>query len=180
MSRKGKLPISVPKSVELKKDGNRIVIKGPKGTLSQELVPGVEVEQKESQVTICVDRNDKTMNSFEGLYRTLIANMMFGVSTGFKKTLEMVGVGYRAAVKGKILDLQVGYSHPTELPIPEGIQVTVEKNSTIHIEGANKQLVGEFAGTIRAKRAPEPYQGKGIRYQGEYIRRKAGKSASKK
>ena len=180
MSRKGKLPIPVPPGVEVKVSDTVVTVKGPKGSLQQELVPGVNVQLEDKNVVVSIDEKANDLNHFHGLYRTLIHNMVVGTTTGFEKRLEMIGVGYRAAVQGDLLDLQVGFSHPTKLPIPKGLTVKVDKNTLITISGSDKHLVGQFAATIRSRRPPEPYQGKGIRYAGEYVRKKAGKSAAKK
>lgn len=179
MSRKGKLPIPLPKNVEVKVSGTEVTVKGPKGTLQQSLVPGIQVQVENQQVIVTIPE-DQDLGHFHGLYRALIDNMVKGTTDGFEKRLEMVGVGYRAAVQGDLLDLQLGFSHPTKLPIPKGLTVKVDKNTVIIISGSDKHLVGQFAATIRSKRPPEPYQGKGIRYVNEYVRRKAGKAAAKK
>lgn len=180
MSRKGKLPITLPKGVEVKVSGSDLSVKGPKVTLHQKLHKAIVVHVKGDQVTVELAKGFEEMGHFHGLFRSLIQNMVTGVTTGFEKKLEMIGVGYRAAVQGKALDLQIGFSHPTKLPIPDGVNVTVEKNTLIIMKGADSQVVGQFAATVRAARPPEPYQGKGIRYQGEYVRKKAGKAAAKK
>lgn len=180
MSRKGKLPITLPKGVEVKVSNSEVAVKGPKGTLTQKLVPGIQVTVEGPTVTVSVEEGKQDLGKFHGLYRTLIYNMVVGTVEGFEKRLEMQGVGYRAAVQGQNLDLQIGLSHPTLLPIPKGLTVKVDKNTLIVINGADKHMVGQFAATIRSKKPPEPYQGKGIRYVGEYVRKKAGKSAAKK
>jgi large subunit ribosomal protein L6 len=180
MSRIGKLPIPLPKGVEVKVSGAEIFIKGPKGSLHQQLVPGIRVVVEDSQVLVLLEDDHSDLNHYYGLYRALINNMVVGTTEGFEKRLEMIGVGYRAAVQGDLLDLQLGFSHPTKLSIPKGLTVKVEKNTLIIISGFDKHLVGQFAATIRSKRPPEPYQGKGIRYVGEYVRKKAGKAAAKK
>jgi large subunit ribosomal protein L6 len=177
MSRKGKLPIPLPKGVEVKVSKDNVAVKGPKGTLQQKLVPGVTVDVKPDHIEVSVPETDRKMSKFHGLYRTLIFNMINGITQGFEERLEMIGVGYRAAVQGNLLDVSVGFSHPTKVEIPAGIQVKVEKNTLIIINGIDKQAVGQFAAQVRAMRPPEPYQGKGIRYVGEYVRRKAGKAA---
>lgn len=179
MSRKGNLPISLPKGVEVKVANGEVTVKGPKGLLTQSVPETISLDISDSQVVVSIDKSTENASAFHGLYRSLINNMVIGTTQGFEKKLEMIGVGYRAAVKGKDLDVQVGFSHPSLLPIPEGISVTVEKNTTIVITGTDKQRVGQFAADIRSLRPPEPYQGKGIRYQGEYVRRKAGKAASR-
>jgi large subunit ribosomal protein L6 len=180
MSRKGKLPVVLLKGVEASLQGNSITVKGPKGSLIQELMPVINVAIEEGEIRVSPSKDDQALSKFVGLYRTLIDNMVIGVSTGFEKHLKMIGVGFRAAVQGRELDLQVGFSHPTKLPIPEGIEVKVEKNVNIVIMGSDKRVVGQFAADVRSTRPPEPYQGKGIRYKDEYVRRKAGKSASAK
>lgn len=179
MSRKGKLPIAIPKGVDVKVSKNEITVKGPKGTLVQKIVPGVKAEVEDQKVIVTIDENEDLAH-FHGLVRTLIHNMVLGTTEGFEKKLEMIGVGYRAAVQGNLLDLQIGFSHPTKLPIPTGLTVKVDKNTLISITGCDKHLVGQFAAIVRSKRPPEPYQGKGIRYAGEYVRKKAGKAAAKK
>lgn len=180
MSRKGKLPIPLPKSVEVKISDAEVMVKGPKGSLMQRLVPGIEVKVEEGQVLVSIAEDQEDLAHYHGLYRTLIQNMVTGITEGFEKKLEMIGVGYRAAVQGDLLDLQLGFSHPTKLPIPKGVSVKVDKNTMITISGSDKHLVGQFAAIVRGKRPPEPYQGKGIRYVGEYVRKKAGKAAAKK
>lgn len=180
MSRKGKLPISIPKGVEVKISDTEVLVKGPKGSLHQPVVPGVQVKVEGDQVTVALEDEDSGLNHYHGLYRSLIQNMVIGTTEGFEKRLEMIGVGYRAAVQGDLLDLQLGFSHPTKLSIPKGLTVKVDKNTLITISGFDKHLVGQFAANVRSKRPPEPYQGKGIRYVGEYVRKKAGKAAAKK
>jgi len=179
MSRKGKLPISIPKGVEVKLDGDTIRVKGPKGSLQQKIEDTVVVSINDDSILVQLPAHGRGENKWQGLYRSLIDNMVHGVTEGFKKQLELHGVGFRAAVKGQQLDLQLGFSHPTIIDIPEDLSVSVEK-SVITVEGADKQRCGHFAATVRDLRPPEPYQGKGIRYVGEYVRRKAGKAAAKK
>lgn len=180
MSRKGKLPIPIPKGVEVKVTPTEITVKGPKGTLHHALVPGIEVHVEDGHAIVSLNENHADKGNFHGLFRTLINNMVLGTTQGFEKKLEMVGVGYRAAVSGHHIDLSIGFSHPTKMDIPHGLHVKVEKNTTIIVNGIDKQLVGQFTASIRAVRPPEPYQGKGIRYEGEYVRKKAGKAAAKK
>lgn len=180
MSRKGKLPIPLPKGVEVRTSGMVVSVKGPKGILHQALMPGISVQEENNQLIIALQEDQEVPGRYHGLYRALIHNMVVGATEGFEKRLEMIGVGYRAAVQGDLLDLQLGFSHPTKLPIPAGLTVKVEKNTMITISGSDKRLVGQFAADVRSQRPPEPYQGKGIRYVGEYVRKKAGKSASKK
>ncbi len=178
MSRLGKIPIDLPKGVEVKISPQDLLsVKGPKGTLTLEMKKGLILEVKEGKVTINVDKNTNISSAFHGLYRSLIKNMIVGVDKGFKKELTLVGVGFRAQVKGNVLDFQIGYSHPTEIEIPKDLKVSVNKSVDILIEGMDKQKVGQFAATVRDLRKPEPYKGKGIRYKDEYVRKKAGKAA---
>lgn len=177
MSRKGKIPIVLPKGVDFGVTDGLVTVKGSKGALQLHLAPGVIVSREGDVVHVATAEKSREMRRLHGLYHSLINNMVTGTSAGFEKRLEMVGVGYRAAVQGTVLDVQVGYSHPTKLEIPSGLQVKVEKNTLIIVSGVDKQAVGQFASEIRGKRPPEPYQGKGIRYVGEYVRRKAGKAA---
>ncbi len=176
MSKVGKIPIKLPQGVELKiNPDNIVVVKGPKGELQQQLHSGVIIEVKDSAVSVSVkDPDDKELRSLWGLSRALINNMIVGTTQGYEKKLEINGVGYRAAMKGKTLTLEVGYSHPVDFPLPEGIEIKVEKN-VITVSGINKQIVGEISAQIRKIRPPEPYKGKGIKYMDEVIRRKAGK-----
>lgn len=178
MSRKGKLPIDIPKGVDVKVAPTEITVKGPKGTLNLDLVSAVLVKAENNQVTVSIAPGYEAQDQYHGLYRTLIHNMVIGTTVGYSVELEMIGVGYRSSVSGHHLDLQIGFSHPTKISIPEGVQVKVDKGTSITITGANKQVVGQFAATVRAARPPEPYQGKGIRYKGEYVRKKAGKAAA--
>lgn len=175
MSRKARVPIVVPKGVTVKLSGKHLSVKGPKGSLDRELYDGIEVAISDTELNVTLAPNRKEKN-FLGLYWALIQNMVKGVSSGFEKKLEMVGVGFRASVMGREVDLQIGRSHPTRIPIPQGIQVAVEKNTLITITGIDNQLVGQFTATLRDKHKPEPYKGKGIRYVGETVRKKAGKA----
>ena len=178
MSRKGKFPIPLPKGVEVKIAGNHISVKGPKGTLDRDIIDGITVKQDGSQLIVSTTNDDPSLSKFHGLYRSLINNMVVGATQGFETKLEMIGVGYRAALQGNLLDIQIGFSHPVKLPIPTGVTVKIEKGTALSISGIDKQTVGQFAASIRAVRPPEPYQGKGIRYAGEYVRKKAGKTAA--
>ena len=179
MSRLAKRAIVVPKGVEVKLDNRKLLCKGPKGNLSLELMDGIEVKIDENGVL--VTKTEKLLkHSFLGLYWALINNLINGVFQGFEKRLTLIGVGFRAQVKGNKIDLSVGYSHPTALEIPKDIQVKVDKSTEIIITGADKQKVGQFAASIRDVRPPEPYKGKGIRYKDEYVRKKAGKAAKAK
>ena len=179
MSRIGKRPISVPSKVTIAIDGSHIAVKGPKGELSRVLPSAVTVEQEGE--TLLVKRQDESRSSrqLHGLSRTLVANMVEGVSQGFQRRLEIQGVGYRAQVQGRNLVLNVGYSHQVQIEPPEGVQLAVETNTNVIVSGFDKELLGNTAAKIRAVRPPEPYKGKGIRYAGEAVRRKAGKAGKK-
>ena len=180
MSRIGKKPIAVPKGVEIKKDGDAISVKGPKGTLKTSLVPGIDVTVENNVVQFTRKDDEKQSRAFHGLVRALVANNVLGVTTGFKRELDIVGVGYRAEVKGKEVVFQLGYSHPVRFPIPQGIDIALDaKSGHITVTGIDKQKVGQVAAEIRALREPDPYKGKGIKYSDEVIRRKAGKAAGK-
>ena len=177
MSRYGKIPIPLPQGVDVSISGLSIKVKGPKGELLLGMKEGVKVAVEETQVLIDIDSSSGLTSAMHGLYRSLINNMVIGVNAGFEKKLNMIGVGYRAAVSGNLLDLQVGFSHPTKVEIPSSLKVTVDKSTTIIIQGIDKQQVGQFAAIVRGMRPPEPYKGKGIRYENEYVRKKAGKSS---
>ncbi|MCQ2552442.1 MAG: 50S ribosomal protein L6 [Clostridia bacterium] len=177
MSRIGKLPVTVPAGVEVSVSASNLVtVKGPKGTLSEQISPMIKVEVKDGQVVLALASDDKEANAQWGLARSLVNNMVNGVTNGYEKKLEMLGVGYKAEKKGNTLVMQLGYSHPVEMPDPEGITTTVTSPTEITVSGASKELVGNYAANIRAWRKPEPYKGKGIRYVGEYVRRKEGKT----
>ena len=179
MSRIGKKPITVPEKVDITLDGLFITVKGPKGELSRTLPQGVSLSQSDGLITVSADSDKRKCRERHGLSRTLVANMIEGVSNGYSKQLEIVGVGSRAQVKGKKLIVSAGYSHPVEVVPPEGITFKVESNTNVFISGIDKELVGNEAAKIRAIRPPEPYKGKGIKYAGEHIVRKAGKSGKK-
>ena len=179
MSRVGIKPIAVPDKVELKIDGSHVAVKGPKGELEFTLPEGTSIAQEDDQVVISRASEKREHRALHGAARSLINNMIKGVSEGFSKDLEIHGVGMRAAVKGKDLDLSLGFSHPLLHPIPEGLTVTVNENTKIKVEGIDKQLVGQFAAEVRSYYPPEPYNGKGVRYTDEYVRRKEGKSVGK-
>jgi len=179
MSRKGKVPIKIPQGVEVKLQGSLMTVKGPKGALTRELMKGIVVVIEGGEITVSLAEEMSHASNFHGLYWALIDNMVTGVVKGFEKKLEMIGVGFRAAVQGKLLDLQIGLSHPTKIAIPEGIQVNIEKSTLLSITGLDKQKVGQFAADIRGRKPPEPYKGKGIRYAGEFVRKKAGKAGKK-
>ncbi len=176
MSRVGKNPIPVPRGVEVKVDGSLVTVKGPKGELSQQIDPDIKLAQEDGQLLVTRPSDQPRHRSMHGLYRTLVSNMVVGVSEGFSRTLEMHGVGYRAQMQGKNLVLNIGFSHPVEIPPPSNIDFEVDGTSKIIVKGASKEQVGQTAADIRKIRPPEPYKGKGIRYEGEYVRRKAGKA----
>ena len=175
MSRIGKHEVEVPESVNLSVDGNIINVKGKLGELSAKIVDGVNVKLNDNKVAVQPLNDDKNSSSKWGLMRSLINNMVVGVEEGFTKTLEVNGVGYRAAIESDVLQLQLGYSHDIKIGIPKELNVKCTKPTEIVITGADKQKVGQFAAEIRALRKPEPYKGKGVRYQGEYVRQKEGK-----
>ncbi len=179
MSRIGKKPIPVPPGVTVTVDGTTVTVKGPKGELSRTFADGMKIRVENGEVVIERPSEEKHVRALHGLTRALIANMVQGVTEGFKKTLEIIGVGYRAEKKGKNLVVNVGYSHPVEYPEPAGITLATPAPTVIVIEGIDKQKVGQVAAELREFRPPEPYKGKGIRYQGEQVRRKAGKTAGK-
>ena len=180
MSRIGKMPVEIPAGVNITlAEGNLMTVKGPKGTLQRRLAPEITIEIEGSSIGVTRPNDLKRFKALHGLTRTLISNMVVGVTTGYRKTLEIHGTGYRAAKTGNKLALTLGFSHPVEMEDPEGITVTVEGVNKIHVAGIDKEKVGQHAANIRAKRPPEVYKGKGVRYQGEYIRRKAGKSGKK-
>lgn len=178
MSRIGKKPIAIPQGVEVNIDGNKVTVKGPKGTLTQEFLDSVSIAKEENNIVVTLV--DSSKSNIHGLTRTLIQNMITGVSTGFEKALEINGVGYRAQKQGKKLVLTLGYSHPVEIEEVEGITIDVPAQNQIIVKGCDKQLVGQIAANIREKKLPEPYKGKGIKYADERIRRKEGKAGGKK
>lgn len=180
MSRIGKMPIPVPSGVDFKLEGNKVTVKGPNGTLSRELHKDMIIKYENGEVTVSRPSESKEHKSLHGLTRTLIANMVEGVTKGYTKELEINGVGYRAAMQGKKLNLTLGYSHPVEMEAIEGITIEVPQPTQILVKGADKQLVGHVAALIREKRPPEPYKGKGIKYADEVIRKKEGKAGAKK
>lgn len=181
MSRIGIKPVDLPAGVEVKVDGGNVVtVKGPKGQLSEQISTLLKVEIKDGVVCVSRDKDIKAQREQHGLARTLIHNMVVGVTEGYEKKLEMIGVGYKAEKKGKKLVLSVGYSHPVELDDPEGITTETPSATQIVVKGINKVEVGNYAANIRAWRKPEPYKGKGIRYEGEYVRRKEGKTGAAK
>jgi large subunit ribosomal protein L6 len=180
MSRLGKSPIPLPKGAEIKVSDGQIHVKGPKGTLNMPLMDGISIKVEDQKAFIIKDESVEMPKPTHGLYRAMVNNMIIGVTKGFEKKLNLIGVGYRAAIQGQFLDLQLGFSHPTKLPIPKTLQVAVDKSTTIIITGIDKHTVGQFAAAVRAKKPPEPYKGKGIRYENEYVRKKAGKAAKGK
>ena len=179
MSRIGKKPIEIPSGVEVKIEGNVITAKGPKGTESITFREEVKVSVADYHIIVEPNSDDRKTNALHGLYRTLIANAIHGVSQGFEKKLEIVGVGYRANMEGSNLNMALGYSHPVLIVPPAGVTLSVEANTKISVKGSNKQTVGDVAAFIRSKRPPEVYKGKGVKYEGEHIRRKAGKAGKK-
>jgi|EPASupsiteSAE347_1022098.scaffolds.fasta_scaffold05298_6 large subunit ribosomal protein L6 len=180
MSRIGNQPIPVPKGVKLDINGSYVKVAGPKGTLERNIRPEIGLQEEGGNLIIVRKDNSKRTDAFSGLTRTLVNNMIVGVDKGFQKKLSIEGVGYRAEVKGSVLNLSVGYSNPVEFVLPKGVTAEVDKANNVTLDCIDKELLGETAAKIRAVRPPEPYKGKGIRYTDEYIARKAGKSASKK
>ena len=179
MSRIGRMPIEIPAGVTVTYDNHHMNVKGPKGELSRDLHPDMNITVEGNTITVARPSDNKAHRSLHGLTRALVANMVTGVSEGFTKTLEINGVGYRAQMQGTTLNMALGYSHPVDIVPPEGITITVEANTKITVKGSNKQTVGDVAALIRSKRPPEVYKGKGVKYEGEYIRRKAGKAGKK-
>jgi large subunit ribosomal protein L6 len=179
MSRIGKAPITVPAGVTVTLDGRTITVKGPRGELRRTLPAEIELKQEDGTISVTRPSDEPRHRSLHGLTRTLVANMVDGVTKGFQKQLDIVGVGYRAETKPYGLHLALGYSHPIEYKAPEGIKLTATAPTTIIVDGANKEVVGQVAAEIRSLRPPEPYKGKGIKYAGEVIRRKAGKAGGK-
>jgi large subunit ribosomal protein L6 len=176
MSRIGRLPITVPSGVDVTIDGRLVTVSGPKGTLSRSLHPDITVSREDGTIVVTRPTEQKTHKQLHGLTRTLVNNMVVGVTDGYRKGLEITGVGYRATLNGKKLTLNLGYSHPIEIDPPDGISFEVENPTRLAVVGIDKELVGQIAAKVRATRKPEPYKGKGVRYAGEYIRRKAGKA----
>jgi large subunit ribosomal protein L6 len=177
VSRIGKQPIDIPEGVQVSVDGARVEVKGPRGSLAQALHPDMLLVIEDGIVRVQRPSDERLHRSLHGLTRTLVANMVEGVTKGFEKRLEIIGVGYRATMKGNDLELALGFSHPVSVPAPQGIEFEVPAPTRIVIRGSDKQQVGEIAAQIRKLRKPEPYKGKGIRYEGEYVRKKAGKAA---
>lgn len=180
MSRIGRKEIPLPKGVEVRQDGDAILVKGPKGTLKTAITPGITMKVQNNMVQFSRGDNERQSRANHGLMRALVASSVLGVTQGFRKELDIVGVGYRAEVKGREVVFQLGYSHPIRFPIPQGIDIQVDgKTGHVVVSGIDKQKVGQTAAEIRSLREPDPYKGKGIKYSDEYIRRKAGKAAGK-
>ena len=179
MSRIGKKPIPIPKGVTVTVDGAAVDVKGPKGQMRQALPPGVVVALEEGQIVARQERDEKALAKFHGLARSLVANAVQGVTEGWKRELDIVGVGYRAEVKGKQVNFALGYSHPVVFPLPQGIDVAIDKQTHVTVTGIDKQLVGQVAANMRSLRKPDPYKQKGVRYTGEVLKKKAGKAGAK-
>lgn len=179
MSRIGRKPISIPKGVNVTLSGRTVRVKGPKGEMSFDLLPNINVELADEQIMVTRNREDKKTKAFHGLVRAMLSNIVTGVTQGFEKELEIVGVGYRAQMQGQKLVLNLGYSNPVEYVPPKGITITTDGPTKIKVSGIDKQEVGQVAAIIRSFRAPEPYKGKGIRYVGEVVKRKTGKASAK-
>jgi large subunit ribosomal protein L6 len=176
MSRIGRLPVVIPSGVDVSINGRQVQVKGPKGELSVEVTPPIEVQQTDGVITVTRPSDEGEIRALHGLSRSLIANMVIGVTEGYRKTMEIVGVGYRVQAKGQDLEFALGFSHPVPVTAPDGITFRVETPTRFVVEGIDKQQVGEVAANIRKLRKPDPYKGKGVRYQGEQIRRKVGKA----
>lgn len=179
MSRVGKKEITIPAKTSVDYKDRILVVKGEKGTLTRTIHPAVDLEIADNTIFVKIENEDRKNRSLQGLTRSLVANMVDGVSKGFERVLEIHGIGYRAEMKGKSIVLNLGYSHPIDFPLPEGIDATVDKNNVIRLTGIDKERVGQTAASIRKLRTPEPYKGKGVKYAEEYIQRKAGKTGTK-
>jgi large subunit ribosomal protein L6 len=179
MSRIGKKPIAIPKGVSVKIDGAAVEVQGPKGKMRQAVPPGILIAQDNGALVAKLERDDAELNKFHGLARSLVANAVTGVTEGFKKELDIVGVGYRAELKGKQVHFALGYSHPVIFDIPTGIDIAVDKQTHITVTGVDRQLVGQVAANIRRMRKPDPYKQKGVRYTGEVLKKKVGKTGAK-
>ena len=180
MSRLGKTPIPLPDKVEVKVVDGMVHVKGPKGNLVKPIIKGFNIIVEDGKAAIVKEEGVEVPKAMHGLCRALVGSMITGVSKGFEVRLSLIGVGYRAAVQGQKLDLQLGFSHPTQLPIPKGVSITIDKSVLIVIQGCDNHIVGQFAASVRAVKPPEPYKGKGIRYENEHVRKKAGKAAKGK
>ena len=179
MSRIGKKPIPIPKGVTVKVDADAVEVQGPKGKLRQRLPPGIVFTQEDGALVAKLERDDSELRKFHGLARSLVANAVNGVTEGFKKELDIVGIGYRAELKGKQVNFALGYSHPIVFDIPNGIDIAIDKQTHITVTGVDRQLVGQVAANIRRLRKPDPYKQKGVRYTGEVLKKKAGKTGAK-
>jgi large subunit ribosomal protein L6 len=179
MSRVGKKPIAIPEKTQVSLKADIITVKGPKGTLTRQIHPGVKLDIGDSEIRAVIDSQDRKSRALQGLVRSLVANMVTGVSVGFERVLQINGIGYRAEAKGKSVLFNLGYSHPIDFPLPEGITAEVDKNNTVKLTGIDKELLGQTAASIRQLRAPEPYKGKGIKYADENIKLKAGNKGTK-
>ncbi len=179
MSRVGKKIIIIPEKTSVDFKDGELVVKGAKGTLTRTIHPKVDLDITKNTISVTIDHEDRKTRSIQGLTRSLVANMVQGVSKGFERALEINGIGYRAEMKGKSIVLNLGYSHPIDFPLPDGVNATVDKNNVIKLNGIDKEQVGQTAASIRKLRKPEPYKGKGVKYAEEYIQRKAGKTGTK-
>lgn len=179
MSRVGKKPIAVPEKTTITYKDGTITVKGSKGSLSQEVHPAVDLKIEKDRIEVVTKKEDRQSRAYQGMIRSLVNNMVVGVNEGYERVLEINGIGYRAEAKGKSILFNLGYSHPIDFPLPDGITATVEKNNIVKIAGIDKRLLGQTAAEIRQLRPPEPYKGKGIKYAEEYIQRKAGKTGTK-
>ena len=179
MSRVGKKPITIPEKTKVSYKDRVVTVQGKNGTLTQEIHPAVDVNIEKDEINVVLNDQSRKTAALQGMTRSLLGNMVIGVTQGFERVLEINGIGYRAEVKGKSIVFNLGYSHPIDFPLPEGVSAQVEKNNVVKINGIDKQLIGQTAARIRQLRPPEPYKGKGIKYAKEYIRRKAGKAGAK-
>jgi large subunit ribosomal protein L6 len=179
MSRVGKKPIAIPEKTQVSLKADILTVKGPKGTLTRQIHPGVTLDIDDTEIKVVIDNQDRKSRAIQGLVRSLVANMTEGVSVGFERLLQINGIGYRAEAKGKSVLFNLGYSHPIDFPLPDGITAEVDKNNSVKLMGIDKELLGQTAASIRQLRPPEPYKGKGIKYADEYIQRKAGKTGTK-
>jgi large subunit ribosomal protein L6 len=179
MSRVGKKPIAIPEKTQVSLKADILTVKGPKGTLTRQIHPGVKLDIGDTEIKAVIDSQDRKSRALQGLVRSLVANMILGVSVGFERVLQINGIGYRAEAKGKSVLFNLGYSHPIDFPLPDGITAEVDKNDVVKLMGIDKELLGQTAASIRQLRPPEPYKGKGIKYADEYIQRKAGKTGTK-
>jgi large subunit ribosomal protein L6 len=179
MSRVGKKPIAIPEKTQVSLKADILTVKGPKGTLTRQIHPGVKLDIGDTEIKALIEDQDRKSRAIQGLVRSLVANMVTGVSVGFERVLQINGIGYRAEAKGKSVLFNLGYSHPIDFPLPEGITAEVDRNNAVKLMGIDKELLGQTAASIRQLRPPEPYKGKGIKYADEYIQRKAGKTGTK-